>query len=225
MISDYWALKLSVVPSIGSHMQKPGKMSQVKSGLRLAGLTLVFFGIAGLFFAGVNYSFFPAGQSRALGLVFLIISAPVMVVTMNRWVKVLAGLLALAVLNGVLSISTGHLLANPTQPMSRLDALYITVFFAVAAALASTLKGRKLNLVDRIAVLAFVSSLALLMEYEGTHLRPGAPLASPDFTLMGIGLCCLLVAWGYGRLQRRRGHNRPGHHHLGGPAGSPADPT
>ena len=148
-----------------------------------------------------------------------------MVVTMNRWVKVLAGLLALAVLNGVLSISTGHLLANPTQPMSRLDALYITVFFAVAAALASTLKGRKLNLVDRIAVLAFVSSLALLMEYEGTHLRPGAPLASPDFTLMGIGLCCLLVAWGYGRLQRRRGHNRPGHHHLGGPAGSPADPT
>jgi len=199
-------------------------MSQVKSGLRLAGLTLVFFGIAGLFFAGVNYSFFPAGHSRALGLVFLIISAPVMVVTMNRWVKVLAGLLALAVLNGVISISTGHLLANPTQPMSRLDVLYITVFFAVAAALASTLRGRKLNPVDRIAVLAFVSSLALLMEYEGMHGRPGAPLAGTDFTLMGIGLGCLLVAWGYDRLQRRRGRNLPGHH-VRGPAGSPADPT
>jgi hypothetical protein len=114
-------------------MQKPGTISRVKSGLRLAGLTLVFLGIAGLFFVGASYSFFPAGHSRALGLVFLAISAPVMVVTMNRWVKVLAGLLALAVLNGVLSISTGHLLANPTQPMSRLDALYITAFFAVAA--------------------------------------------------------------------------------------------
>jgi hypothetical protein len=204
-------------------MQKPGTMSQVKSGLRLAGLTLVFFGIAGLFFAGVNYSFFAEGHSRALGLVFLIISASVMVVTMNRWVKVLAGLLALGVLNGVISISTGHLLANPTQPMSRLDALYITVFFAVAAALASTLRGRKLNPVDRIAVLAFVSSLALLMEYEGMHGRPGAPLASTDFTLMGIGLGCLLVAWGYDRLQRRRGQDLPGRH-VGDPARSPADP-
>ena len=221
MISDYSALKLSVVPFIGSHMQKPGTMAQVKSGLRLAALYLLFFAIAGLFVAGVGYSFFPKGHSRALGLVFLVVSVSVMVVTMNRWVKVLAGILALAVLNGVLSISTGHLLANPTQPISRLDALYITVFFAVAAALASTLKGRKLNLVDRIAVMAFVSILAWLICYEGTHLRPGAPLASTDFALMGIGLCCLLVAWGYDRLQRRRGRNATGHH-MGGSAGSPA---
>jgi hypothetical protein len=42
--------------------------------------------------------------------------------------------------------------------------------------------------------------------------------------LMGIGLGCLLVAWGYDRLQRRRGRNLPGHH-VRGPAGSPADPT
>ncbi len=203
-------------------MQKSGRTSQVKSGLRLAGLTLVFLGIAGLFLAGMSYAFFPASHSRALGLLFLIISVPAMVVTMNRWAKVLAGLLALAVLNGVISISTGHLLANPNQPMSRQDALYITVFFAVAATLASTLKGRKLNLVDRIAVLGFVSSLALLMEYEGTHFGPGAPLGRTDFTLMGICLCCLLIDWRYGRLQRRCGHNLRGHHVEGqaGRAGS-----
>lgn len=205
-------------------MQKSETMSQVKSGLRLAGLTLLFFGIAGLFLAGVAYSFFPTGHSRALGLVFLISSVPVLVITMNRWVKVLAGLLALAVLNGLISMGTGHLLANPTQPMSRLDALYMTVFFAVAAALASTMKGRKLNLIDRVAVLAFVFSLAVLMCYEGTHLRPGAPFNSAYFILMGIGLCCLLAAWGYDRVQRRRGHNLPGHH-LGSAAGSPVDPT
>jgi hypothetical protein len=40
---------------------------------------------------------------------------------------------------------------------------------------------------------------------------------------MGIGLCCLLVAWGYDRLKGRRGHNLHGHD-LGGPAGSPAGP-
>ena len=217
MISDYSALKLSVVPFTGSHMQKPGTMAQVKSGLQLAALTLLSFGVAGLFLAGVAYSFFPTGRSRVLGLVFLMISVPVMVVTMNRWVKVLAGVLALAVLNGLLSIGTGHLPANPTQPISRVDAFFMTVLFAVATALVSTLKGRKLNFVDRIAVMAFVSILAVLICYEGARIT----LASTDFVLMGVGLCCLLVAWGYDRLHRRRGHNEPGHH-LGGPAGSPA---
>ena len=203
-------------------MQKPGIMSQVKSGLRLAGLTLVFLGIAGLFFVGVDYLFFPADHSRVLGLVFLVISASVMVLTMNRWLTPLAGLLALAVLNGMLSTSTGHLLANPTQPMSRLDALYVTTFFAASAALASTLRGRQLNIVERVAVLAFVFSLALLMAYDGTRHRPGAPLDGTDFTLMGISLCCLLVAWGYDRLRRRRGHNLRDHH-LRRPASFPAD--
>jgi len=203
-------------------MQKPGTMSHVKSGLRLAGLTLLFVGIAGLFFAGVDYLFFPADHSRVLGLVFLVISASVMVVTMNRWLTTLAGLLALAVLNGMLSISTGHLLGNPTQPMSRLDALYMTAFFAASAALASTLRGRKLNLVERGAVLAFAFSLALLTAYDGTHHRPGAPLDGTDFTLMGVGLCCLLIVRGYDRLRRRRGHNLRGHH-LGDAASPPVD--
>jgi hypothetical protein len=212
VISDYSALKLSVVLFIGKRMQKPGTMSQVKSGLQLAALTLLFFVIAGLFFAGVAYSFFPTGHSRALGLIFLIISVPVLVVTMNRWVKVLAGLLALAVLNGLITMGTGHLLANPTQPISRVDALFMTVLFAVAAALASTLKGRRLNLVDRIAVMAFVSILAWLICYEGARIT----LASTDFVLMGLGLCCLAIAWGYDRLQRRlvrlhlRGRAAPG---------------
>jgi len=40
---------------------------------------------------------------------------------------------------------------------------------------------------------------------------------------MGIATFCLLSAWVYDRLQRRRGHNLPGHH-VRGPAGSPADP-
>lgn len=175
-------------------------MSRVKGGLRLASLTLLFFLIAGLFLAGVAYSFFPTAHPRALGLVFLLVSSTVMVVTMNRWVRVLAGLMALAVLNGLLSIASGHLLANPAQPMSRLDALYLTAYFAVAAVLASTLKERKLSVPRRIAVMGFLSSIALLMEYEGSHGKPGAPLARTDFILMGIGLGCLLVAWGTGKL-------------------------
>jgi hypothetical protein len=181
--------------------QKLGKISQVKSGFRLAGLALLFFLVAGLFFASVDYLFFP-GHSRALGLVFLVISTPVMVVTINRWVRVMTGILALAVLNGVLSISTGHLLANPAQPISRLDALYLTTFFAAAAALSSTMKARTLSVVDRISVLAFVFSFAYLLGYEGMRdIGKIAPLNATDFVLMGIGLSCLFLGWAYNRFK------------------------
>jgi hypothetical protein len=203
-------------------MQKPGTMSQVKSGLRLAALTLAGLGIAGLFFAGVDYLFFPNGHSRVVGMVFFIFSAPIMVAIMDRWMKVMAGVLGLAVLNGLLSISTGHLLANPTQPVSRLDMVYFTLFFGLAAVLAGTLKGRKLTALDRTSVMAFLFSLACWFGYRGTR-SVHAPPNEADFILMGICLGCLLVAWAYDRLKGRPGRNLAGHH-VGGPAGSPADP-
>lgn len=176
-------------------------MSQVKSGFRLAGLTLLFLLIAGLFFAGVEIVCFPStiepgsfiSRYPAVGWLFLIVSMPIMIVTVSRWVRVLAGFLALAVLNGILSISTGHVLANPTQPIPRLDAVCLTVFYAAAAALASTLRTHTLSAVDRLCVLGFVSSFVFLVEYEGT--RRIGNLNATDFILMGIGLSCLLAAW------------------------------
>lgn len=191
-------------PSLQTDMKKPGIMSQVESGMRLAALTLAFCGIAGLFFAGVAYWIPSSGHSRALGVVFLAISVPVMLVTMNRWVKVLAGLMALAVLNGLLSMTTGHLLGNLGRPMSRLDAFFLTCFFAAAAGLTATLDGPRLTRVDRVSVLAFVTCFAGLLGYQGTR-NAGqiADLGATDFTLMGLGLSCLLFAWSYSRVVSR----------------------
>jgi peptidoglycan/LPS O-acetylase OafA/YrhL len=144
---------------------------------------------------------------------------------MNRWLKVMAGFLGLAVLNGLISLGTGHVLANPTMPISRLYALSLTFFFAAASVLAGKMKNRKLSVVDRILVMAFLFSLGILISFQGQReLTKSEPFNSAYFILMGIALGCLPVAWGYDRLRRRRGHNLPGHH-LEGPAGSPADPT
>lgn len=196
-------------------------MSQVKSGFRLAGLALLFLLVAGLFFVGVEIVCFPSsidrgsliGRHTAAGWAFLVFSISIMILEMNRWVRVLAGLLALAVLNGVLSIWSGHVLADPSQPISRLDALYLTAFFAASAGLSSTLRGRKLNAVDRISVLGFVFSFAYLLGYEGArHAGKIAPLNATDFTLMGIGLFCLFAPWAAHHLQGRRGHR----HRTGG---------
>ena len=228
-------LKLSVALSHGDHMETPRTtMSQVKSGFRLVALILIGFVVAGMFFGGVMRLYFLgaidqsswSGRHAAIvALIFLVLSIPIMFVTMNRWLKVMAGFLGLAVLNALISLGTGHVLANPTMPISRPYALSLMLFFAAAAALTGLMKNRKLSVVDRIFVMAFLFSLAILISYQGQQeLTRSAPLKCTYFILMGIGLCCLLVAWGYDRLKGRRGHNLPGHH-VGGPAGSPAGPT
>jgi hypothetical protein len=182
----------------GGAMSKATKISQVKSGFRLATLLLIGFVVGGMFFAGVNYLFFPAGHSRTLGFIFLLLSTPVMVTTMDRWVRVMAGFLGLAVLNGLLSISSGHVLANPTMPISRLDALYLTLFYAVAAILGSSMKHRRLSPVDRISVMAFLCSLAFLISYQAKlEALKSVLFDAIAFTLMGTSLSCLFVGWAY----------------------------
>lgn len=194
------------------------KMSQVKSGLRLAGLVVLSFFVAGMFFGGVamlcfpgtiDSSYFLGRYPSVFGPVFLSVSMPTMIATMNRWVKIFGGFLALAVVNGAISIMSGHLLANPTQPVSRLDAFYLTAFFATAAALAWTVGRRKLSVVDRISVMSFLFIFGCQLGYKGPRdVVKIAPLNATDFTFMGFGLSCLLVAWGYNRLQRGQVSNR-----------------
>ena len=188
-------------------MSNPSKMSQVKSGFRSAALILIGFVVGGMFFGGVASLLSPNSISRWLGPVFLIVSTPIMIVTMNRWAKVMAGFLGLAVLNGLVSISSGHVLANPTMPIARLDALYLTLFYATATMLATAITQRRLNLVDRISVMAFLYSLAFLITYQARLENAKSALFNTTaIALIGFGLCCLLVALVYNHFQHRRGH-------------------
>ncbi len=188
-------------------------MSEVKSGFRLAALTLASLLIAALFFAGVIYAFFPTGHPRALGLLFLIISASVMAVMMNRWVKYLPGILGFAALSGLIMFFTGHLLNDSSIPISRLDTLIITFFFLGSSQLSRTFGDRKLNLVDRVALLAFAVSVPLLIGFNTSReeARGRTALLDPvEVITMGAGLCCLLIAWFYDRIQRRRASDASG---------------
>jgi len=184
-------------------MGKKGKIAQVKSGLRMAAAILIFVAVGGLFVAGVNFAFFPTEHPRILGWVFLIISTPIMVLEMNRWVRVFPGLLAYAVLNGIIVLSTGHALGKPSVTLPWLPMLGVTSFYAVSAALSLRFKGRKLNWVDRIAVLAYVFILVWLWVSAPsvpTRLRP------LDYLGIGSGIGCLLFAWVYDRIQSHRAH-------------------
>ncbi|MGH9812560.1 MAG: hypothetical protein ACRD4T_05435, partial [Candidatus Acidiferrales bacterium] len=103
--------------------------AQVRNGVRLAGLGLFSLLVAGIFMAGILYTFFPEGRSRALGGAFLAASIPVMVMSMERWIRPFSGVLILAVLNGLIMLFTGRLLHDPGVSISRLDMVVMILFF------------------------------------------------------------------------------------------------
>jgi hypothetical protein len=181
-------------------------MEQVQDGFRSAGLILYFLAVAGCFFAGFAYVFFPTGHSRVLGGVLLVTSSVVMLIEMNRWVKTLPMILRYAVLMGFLTLWSGHPVGKPSETMPRAESLALLAFYGFSAALTKPLRERKLNWGDRFAVMLFVLSLAWAAGYDAYGLHAGTRSAAPNpisFLIMGVGLITLIVAWGFDRGQRR----------------------
>jgi hypothetical protein len=184
-------------------MAQGTKASQVKNGLRLAGLIILSFLIACFFFGGIAMVCFPQSVDRTsfwgshsslAGPIFLCFSSVVMFVTIDRWMKILVGFLALAVVNGLITLVSGHLLGNATQPVSRMDALYFTVFFAAATILAWQLGKRTLTALDRLLVMAFLFGVGCLLGYEGLRdISRIAPLGGVDFSFMAACLFFLFM--------------------------------
>ncbi len=88
----------------------------------------------------------------------------------------------------------------------------MTLILVAITALSVSFTARKLNMVDRIALLAYVSCIF----WSGVAKHVTLPAG-------GIAVSCLFFTWAYDRIQRRRGHNRS-RDRLRGPASSPADP-
>jgi hypothetical protein len=100
-----------------------------------------------------------------------------------------------ATLAALLELWHGHVVNSPSVPIPRLIAFVQLVVIAGVTALSFTFKKRPLNILDRIALLAFAASI-----YAGGDeaTRQELPLA------LIVGGVCVLAAWAYDRLQRRR---------------------
>ena len=168
----------------------------VKAALALLGVTIPF-----VLFWGMEVAFFPTTHSRATGWILFVVSASVVAITVDRWVNVLGGVLALAVLNGIIVTLAGR---TTSQPVPRLQGITITLFFSACAYLALTFNGRKLDMVDRASVIAFVLSFIWGLAHDAS--KPETDWGRPSTVCviaMAVGACCLFAAWA------RKGFNRP----------------
>jgi hypothetical protein len=180
--------------------KEPTAKEQVKSGFRRAGgwllggawFALVIWGITNAFGTEADFSL---GQhpSRVLGYVVLAVAGAMFAATANRWKRVFPGIMLAATLGTLLELEQGHAVNNPSVLIPRWIALVQLVVITGVTVLSFTFKNRRLNILDRIALLAFAASIYVGGE-EAT--RQQLPLA------LIVGGVCVVAAWAYDRLQR-----------------------
>jgi hypothetical protein len=167
-------------------MTQDNVKTQVKSGLRRTAAWLIGFLWLGLVFAGMAIAFAPSPHSRRLGWALLSLAALLLIITMDKWVKVFPGLLAYGVVGSVLMLLDGHAVNHPEIAVPRVEAALMTIFFVAAAGLSFTFTRHRITLPDRIGLFVFI----LCFFWQAV---------APRLMLMAlsIGFLCLVGAWAY----------------------------
>jgi len=173
---------------------------QAKSGLRRAGGWLLGAAWLGLVYGGIIEAFGPPGAfseghqpSLIIGYALLVAAVAIMVLTAEHWKRVFPGIMLVAVLNSLLELTRGHTVNNPAMPVSHATAIVHLIVTTGVTLLTLTFKNRRLTVLDRFALLAFVVSF-----FWGAvdHRFASVKLV--------IGACCILVAWAVDRLKTGR---------------------
>ncbi len=182
-------------------MSKGETMTHVRNGFRTAGAWLLGFAWLFLVFAGMGIAFSSSPHSPVMGWVLLAIAAIGLVVTADHWVKAFPGLMIVATFNSLIMISSGHSIGSPAVLVPRWMAVGGAVAFAVATALSYTFRGRRLGVVDRLALLALPASIVW-----------GAIDQHVALPALAGGVGCLFLAWAYGRIRHHGGPNHRASH-------------
>jgi len=177
---------------------------QMESGFRRAGgwlLGIAWFGLViwGMINAlGTEANFSEAHHpSRVLGYFLLTFAGVIFIITANRWKRVFPGIMLAATLGSLLELEHGHVVNSSVLVPRSVVFIQLIVIVAVTA-LSFTFKDRALNILDRLAILAFAASVYLGGEEAIEHKVP--------LDLI-IGAACVFVAWAIDRWRNSRSHD------------------
>ncbi len=128
-------------------------------------------------------------HSRVIGWVALTISFVVIVTTMDRWIRYAQVFLGSAVIGSLVILARGHVL-DLRVPYPRAVTAVLTLLLVGCSLIAGTLAKRRLQVVDRVALLLFVTAFAAAM---------GASTPAVTALCLGLGFAILLALWVYRR--------------------------
>lgn len=173
---------------------------QVKDGFKLTGKVLLMMGWFGLVLAGLGEGGFASGglNRPLLGSAILVVTAVIFLWTMNRWIRVFPGLVALATLNAIGTFFTGHATGNPSVPLTQTEAAIYAVLLVICTIVSFRFTKRKLRLrvLDRITVSCFVFCIFWTAVDERVQVIAPA-----------VGCGALILAWAYDRFHQHRHPN------------------
>jgi hypothetical protein len=143
-------------------------------------------------------------RPQLFGWATLIIGTIVAIITVDRWAAVLSGIFAVATVNALMMLITGHALNQSAVLVSRKLALLLTLLTAIASIVTATSGGRPLTNFDRVTCLGMlfwfvamvVCSMAAATDWQ-------VPLLSALALLLAISSVCRQYFFG----RRRRNVN------------------
>lgn len=141
--------------------KKPSAGDQIVSGLRQAGLVILACVTGTLFVWGSLVVSHEAAGSVFVGWAALAAALLILVFNLNGWARMLPGLLALASVNALVMAASGHMLNRPSLQVSRGMALGSAAALAVAAVVSAQFHGKRLSLLDRVVLVAYVGFILL----------------------------------------------------------------
>jgi len=131
----------------------------------------------------------------SLGLIFSLI---------RLWARHFAGWVGYSVLNGLLMVSSGHLVNNPAILVPRWWSVSATVLFLTGALVSVRFaKNYTLNVIDKAALMTWLLAFVFAVDVESAH-----SLYHAQFGLGAvlIGTLALVAAWWYQRAKRHHRH-------------------
>lgn len=186
---------------------------QVISGLALAAKFLFGFATVALFWGAITVITAPervspdsfllrrvgvGTHSVIAGWLCLAVSTAILILTMDRWVKILSGFFLYATFGAVIMLS-GHYAGDPVPQR---EAWFLTLFSIATAIVSWTFRERKLYVIDRIALMIFQTCLAL----------GATPNPRRMFKALTAAFVALLSAWVVDLIRQARGGlRREGH--------------
>jgi hypothetical protein len=134
--------------------------------------------------AGIGIAFSPTRYPAYWGWLALAGAGLFAAITVDRWVKILPFFLGMATLNALLAVVNGYIGASPVAAFPRVRGMMILISLIISSVLAATFASRKLNYLDRVALLAFLASMVWSI----------AKASMAGFCAM---VCYLAIAWTY----------------------------